>query len=75
MKGRDSMPTDTERLDWMTRWFDLGDIRLDPDLEGQPLIEWSVWNEPPEGFTNPRDAIDAGMARHTEQEARMRSLG
>jgi hypothetical protein len=52
--------TDTDRLDWLAKFADKGVIRLDYDLEGCPVIFWSVFNDG-EGFTNPRDAIDAAM--------------
>lgn len=67
------MPTDTERLDWLTNCGDLGEIRLDYDLEGQPMLEWSVWNEE-QGFTSPRAAIDAAMEQHQRQAEALKAL-
>lgn len=67
--------TDTERLDWLGKSCDLGRILLDPDLEGTPRISWNTWNtDSDEGFSNPRDAIDAAMAEYERQEAAMKAL-
>ena len=61
------MASDTERLDWLTGFCDKGVISLDYDLEGCPKMLWSAFNEAGEGFTNPRDAIDAAMKKSEEQ--------
>ena len=68
------MPSDTERMDWLTGFCDKGVIRLDYDLEGCPVMFWSAFNEPSEGFTNPRDAIDDAI-RKTESQLQAFGLG
>lgn len=54
-----SETTDADRLDWLERHH--GEPCSIPLYKGTPPLEWAFWNNPDEGPSNLREAIDAAM--------------
>ncbi len=51
---------DSERLDWLAKQGDIGEIKIDCDLPGDStIINWNAWMP----IRDPRAAIDAAMAK------------